>query len=153
MSAPLYAIGDIHGHKNWLDQVLDQIAADGGPDAEIVFLGDYTDRGPDSRGVVQTLIDGVAAGKPWHILRGNHDRMFCRFVDEGLLHDAQILSGKGWLHPALGGIETLASYGVTATESDDVMEILDAARAAIPRAHTDFLARRPLTFEQLVASR
>lgn len=148
MSTPLYAVGDIHGQMAWLESVLLQIEADGGPDAEIVFLGDYTDRGPDSRAVVQTLIDGVAAGKPWHVLRGNHDRMFCRFVDEGVLHDEQILSGKGWLHPALGGLATLASYGVAASEDADVMRMLDDARDAVPRAHTDFLGNRPLTFEQ-----
>ncbi len=148
MTRPFYAIGDIHGQMACLDSVLLQIEADGGPDAEIVFLGDYTDRGPDSRAVVQTLIDGVAAGKRWHVLRGNHDRMFCRFVDEGVLHDERILSGKGWLHPALGGVATLASYGVAASDDGDVMRMLDDARDAVPRAHTDFLANRPLTLER-----
>lgn len=147
MTRPLYAIGDIHGQMHALETVLGQVEADGGADAEIVFLGDYTDRGPDSRAVIECLLDGVNGGKPWTVLRGNHDRMFCRFVDEGLLHDERILSGKGWLHPALGGVETLASYGVTASQDGDIEAILAAARDVIPRAHTDFLWDRPLTFE------
>ena len=77
---PIYAVGDIHGYLDQLDRALALIQADGGPDAQIVFVGDYTDRGPDSRGVIQRLLDGVNAGRPWHVLRGNHDRMFTRFV-------------------------------------------------------------------------
>lgn len=148
MTQPLYAVGDVHGQKSELDKVLDWIAADGGPEAEIVFLGDYVDRGPDSRGVIQALIDGVAEGRPWHVLRGNHDRMFCRFLQGGILHDDRILSGKGWLHPALGGVATLASYGVTASEDGDIAAILADARAKVPAAHVDFLAGRDLTLER-----
>ncbi|KPP93090.1 MAG: serine/threonine protein phosphatase PphA [Rhodobacteraceae bacterium HLUCCA08] len=143
--APLYAIGDIHGHSDQLDQALARIAADGGAAAPVVFLGDLVDRGPDSRGVIQRLIDGGAAGRDWTVLLGNHDRMFLRFVRDGLLHDDRILSGKGWLHPALGGAATLASYGVQTSE--DSASALDEARAAVPRAHLDFLAARPLWAE------
>ncbi|MEM8729169.1 MAG: metallophosphoesterase [Pseudomonadota bacterium] len=148
MSAPIYAIGDIHGQIHGLEVVLERIAADGGSEAEIVFLGDYTDRGPDSRAVVQRLIDGVDAGRPWHVLRGNHDRMFCRFVAEGVLHDDRILSGRGWLDPALGGATTLASYGVEADQAGDIMEILEATRSAVPDRHIAFLADRDLTLER-----
>ncbi|MAC79527.1 MAG: serine/threonine protein phosphatase [Rhodobacteraceae bacterium] len=145
MTQPLYAVGDIHGHKAEMDKVLEWIATDGGPEAEIVFLGDFVDRGPDSRGVIQALIDATSAGKPWHVLRGNHDRMFCRYVDEGILHDSRILSGKGYLHPALGGLETLKSYGIDAIEGDDPFELLDVAQREVPQAHTNFLASRDLT--------
>ena len=48
MTQPNYAIGDIHGQLAELHRVLDLIEADGGKDAHIVFMGDYTDRGPDS---------------------------------------------------------------------------------------------------------
>jgi len=61
----IYAIGDIHGQKDMLDQALALIEADGGQDAKIVFLGDYTDRGPDSKGVIETLIEGRNAGRNW----------------------------------------------------------------------------------------
>lgn len=136
----IYAIGDIHGQSAMLDRALALIEADGGPGARIVFLGDYTDRGPDSRAVVQTLVDGVAAGRNWVVLRGNHDRMFTRFVRSGIETDARIASGKGWLHPALGGPMTLASYGVDTGGRG----LLAAARAAVPEAHLAFLESRPL---------
>ncbi len=61
MTRRLYAIGDIHGQHAQLTRVLDLIAADGGPDAEIVFIGDYTDRGPASADVLDTL-DGRSGG-------------------------------------------------------------------------------------------
>ena len=116
----IYAIGDIHGQLDMLKAAHARIEADkarvGDPDAQIIHLGDYTDRGPDSNGVIQYLIDGIAAGKPWLAIRGNHDRMFSRFVRHGIAHDAQIKSGKSWLHPALGGVDTLASYGVDAED-------------------------------------
>lgn len=57
-SGSIYAIGDIHGQLAELHRVLDLIEKDGGKDAQIVFLGDYTDRGPDSRGVIDLLIEG-----------------------------------------------------------------------------------------------
>ena len=109
---PIYAIGDIHGQKEMLDHALALIAADGGDDAQIVFLGDYVDRGPDSRAVVETLVGGVAEGRRWTCIKGNHDRMFTRFVREGIEHDARVRSGISWLNPRLGGAMTLASYGL-----------------------------------------
>ena len=161
---PIYAVGDIHGHSEQLDRALALIDADGGPDAQIVFLGDYTDRGPDSRGVIQRLIDGVAAGRPWHVLRGNHDRMFTRFVRDGTSTDPMIASGKGWLHTALGGPMTLSSYGaldgfhhpdgggdallrngldpIPAQYRDQLVTL---AQDAVPSAHLDFLEACALT--------
>ncbi len=139
----IYAIGDIHGQLDMLETALSRIEQDGGADAHVVFLGDYVDRGPDSRGVVQALIDGLAAGRNWTVLRGNHDRMFCRFVTDGIEHDNRISSGKGWLHPALGGRETLMSYGVDPDAPDASIK----ARAAVPAEHLAFLASRDLWFE------
>ncbi|MGB1236398.1 MAG: metallophosphoesterase, partial [Planktomarina sp.] len=76
----IYAIGDIHGHSAKLDIALDRIETDGGKDAQIVFLGDYTDRGPDGKGVLDRLVQGQAAGRNWVFLKGNHDRMFEWFL-------------------------------------------------------------------------
>ena len=59
----LYAIGDIHGRLDELDNALSLIEADGGPNATIVFLGDYTDRGPNSCGVIERLIEGKQSSK------------------------------------------------------------------------------------------
>ena len=45
--------------------MLDLIEKDGGKDAQIIFLGDYTDRGPDSRGVMDLLVEGQAKSRNW----------------------------------------------------------------------------------------
>jgi len=144
---PIYAIGDIHGYAERLEAALAWVETDGGPDAHIVFLGDYVDRGPESRAVVERLRTGVAEGRPWTVLRGNHDRMFCRFVQGGVVHDDRISSGHGWLNAALGGVKTLASYGVAADEFGPMDRIWAAARAAVPADHIAFLADRPLTYQ------
>ena len=139
----IYAIGDIHGQIDQLENALRLIEIDGGADAHIVFLGDYTDRGPNSRAVVERLLNGIAEGRNWTVLRGNHDRMFCRYLADGTEHDSQIKSGKGWFDPALGGTETLRSYGVEVGGTDT----LKRAQAAVPPEHLAFLESRPLWFE------
>ena len=144
MTDPIYAIPDIHGQNALLDDALARIDRDGGPDARIVFLGDLVDRGPDSRGVIERILDGQARGRPWTVLRGNHDQMFLDFLDTGSLQFKQIKSGLSWLDPRLGGAATLASYGVT--EKDDTAA-WRAARTAVPRAHRDWLAGLPLWLE------
>ena len=58
MTQPVYVIGDLHGQVAELERALSLIQGDGGPDAQIVFLGDYVDRGPDSRGLVERLMLG-----------------------------------------------------------------------------------------------
>jgi len=139
MTRPIYAIGDIHGQLDMLETALSRIESDGGPDARIVFLGDYTDRGPDSRGVIDRILTGQAQGRNWIALKGNHDRMFSMFVEDYPRNDAQLLVGYHWLHDRLGGIETLASYGVPVVEGDRIFQIHALARAAVPTAHVDFL--------------
>ena len=164
----IYAIGDIHGQKEMLDHALGLIAADGGEDAHIVFLGDYVDRGPDSRGVLETLISGQEAGRPWTCILGNHDRFFARFIREGRQHDPRVKSGLNWLNPRLGGAETLASYGVVGqmhfaaqafgeqerlvhceTEAGWITPdaLIAAAQASIPERHIAFIENLPLWHE------
>jgi len=138
----IYAIGDIHGHTEKLRAALAWIEADGGPEAQVVVLGDLVDRGPDSRGVIDTLIEGIARGSNWTVLLGNHDRLFLDFVTESTVHSPLIKSGRSWLDPALGGLATLASYGIDTEQA--VPALAEAARAAVPRAHLEFLAARPL---------
>ncbi|MCZ4352002.1 metallophosphoesterase family protein [Roseovarius aestuarii] len=132
----IYALGDIHGHKGALDRALALIEADGGRDAALVVLGDLVDRGPDSRGVIDTLIAGQAAGRDWTVLQGNHDQLFLDYLELGRTHSPLVKSGRSWLSPMIGGIETLASYGVT--EPD-----VDAAQASVPQAHIEFLRGLP----------
>jgi serine/threonine protein phosphatase 1 len=143
----IYAIGDIHGQNEMLLQALDLIYADGGKDAEIVFLGDYLDRGPNSRAVVQILMDGQSAGKPWHTLKGNHDRYMSRFLDNKTVDDSATRSGLYWFNPRLGGDKTMLSYGVTAQEGDPIEQIHQAALQAVPNDHREWLANLPLTHE------
>jgi serine/threonine protein phosphatase 1 len=147
----IYAIGDIHGQIEQLERALALVEADGGKDARIVFVGDYTDRGLNSRAVIDRLIASDATGRNWVMLRGNHDRMFTRFVRDAVIDDAAIASGKGWLHPLLGGPATLAAYGVEVPDStvetrdaDIVAALSEQARAAVPKAHLEFLESRPL---------
>lgn len=157
----IYAIGDTHGQKAMLDHALVLIAADGGADAPAVFLGDYTDRGPDSRGVLDTLIAGRDAGLNWTFVKGNHDRMFLRFLEQGITHDDAIKSGLSWLNDRLGGPQTLASYGLaktgpatflrdtrnrevlvnypTADGDLSLQELVSRANDLVPEAHRQFL--------------
>lgn len=150
----IYAIGDIHGQIGQLHRALALIENEGGREARIVFVGDYTDRGADSRAVVETLMQGAAEGRNWVILRGNHDRMFTRFVRGGVIDDPAIASGKGWLHYHLGGVATLRSYGLAVPEADEirdpaqVADLAAAARDAVPEAHLTFLESRPLMHQE-----
>lgn len=147
MSRPIYAIGDVHGQLEALDRALELIARDGGDAAEVVILGDLVDRGPDSRGVIDRLIQGEAAGRNWHVLRGNHDRLFLNFLQLGETRDANIRSNLTWANRRLGGAETLRSYGVTGLTDDPDPEVIAAARTAVPTAHVDFLESCPLFVE------
>ncbi len=137
-----YAIGDIHGQLEMLRAAHARIARDreatGDAAAPVVHLGDLIDRGPDSRGVIDFLIEGVGGGAPWIVLRGNHDQLFL-----DLLHGKDD-NAAAWLEPRIGGSETLASYGVRTGTFRSRRAILDDARAAIPEAHRRFLAGLPL---------
>ncbi len=147
MTQPLYAIGDIHGQLSELDRVLALIEADGGPDAPVVFLGDYTDRGPDSCGVLERLIDGQSAGRNWTFLMGNHDRMFLWFMQSYPRHDAHLPIELYWLHARLGGDTTLASYGVAFNNKNRQLAVHELARAAVPETHLAFLEKLQLCHE------
>lgn len=148
MADTLYAIGDIHGHLDKLDRALALIEADGGRDAEVIFVGDYIDRGPDSRGVIQRLIDGRAAGRRWTCLKGNHDRMMEWFFEPEPRHDPYLLVGYHWLHERLGGTETLASYGVTIPERVRMNALQRTARPLVPDAHINFLRGLSIAVER-----
>ncbi len=99
MSGRLIAIGDIHGCAAALDALLTAIAPQ--PTDTIVTLGDYVDRGPDSKGVIDRLIAlsqrcGLVA------LQGNHEEMMLQVVRDGQ-------PPYHWLQ--YGGVDTLDSYG------------------------------------------
>lgn len=146
MSDPIYAIGDIHGQIEMLQQALDKIERDGGKDARIVFLGDYVDRGANSKSVVQLLMDGVQTGKNWTCLLGNHDRMFTMFLEDYPRTDYRLKPGYDWFHKNIGGIETMASYGVEVHSESRLFQIHEDAKKAVPQLHLDFLSNLPTTF-------
>lgn len=139
MSRPIYAIGDIHGQFDQLETALDHIAADGGEEAQIVFLGDYVDRGPKSAQVLELLIDGQKAGLPWITLKGNHDRMFEWFMEDFPRHDAHMHLGFHWFHERVGGTETLGSYGIRFEAPIRLNELHAIAQECVPTRHVDFL--------------
>lgn len=148
MSDPIYAIPDIHGHLDALEHALRLVEADGGQDAEIVFLGDLVDRGPDSRRVLERLMQGLSDGRRWHVLMGNHDELFLRFLARGTVDHPRIKSKVPWTHPRLGGLETLASYGLDADENVEPGELFGAARDAVPADHVRFLSGLPRHLER-----
>jgi serine/threonine protein phosphatase 1 len=98
-----YAIGDIHGRLDVLDACIERIEQHrAGQPAKTVFLGDYIDRGPNSRGVVDRLIAGSQSDMTWVVLGGNHEDMALLAYHEPETH-------RGWW-VANGGGATLVSY-------------------------------------------
>lgn len=147
MTHPIYAIGDIHGQLGMLDDALALIERDGGSDAQIIFLGDYVDRGPDSRGVIDTLIAGLAKGRNWTPIKGNHDRMFQWFLEDVPRHDPHLLVGLHYFHDRIGGVQTMASYGVTFDDQTRLKDLHAHAKSVVPQSHVDFLNALALTCE------
>ncbi len=143
-----YAIGDIHGQIDLLRAAHQRIAADrahhGDMDAPVIHLGDLTDRGPESRAVIDYLLDGIAKGAPWIVIKGNHDRMFALFCRARPMRDTVLRPGLDWLHPRLGGSTTLASYGISNAWERFLPEVHGEARKLVPAAHLDFLENLPL---------
>lgn len=133
----VYAVGDIHGRADLLDELLAQIEADAARvDARrrtLVFLGDYIDRGPQSSGVIETFLSGLPRGFDAHFLKGNHEALLLAF-----LGDATEL-GRWLLN---GGDATMRSYGVD-TERLGLLSAggetwRDAFATALPPAHLAF---------------
>jgi serine/threonine protein phosphatase 1 len=139
----VYAIGDIHGRLDLVEQLLAMIDADdearGPAQTELIFLGDLVDRGPESRGVVERLM-GLRQERPVRFLIGNHEEVFLRAV----AGDARALR----FLVRIGGRETLFSYGISEEEyreldHDDLIAVI---RERVPASHVAFLS----SFEQWI---
>ncbi len=140
-----YAIGDIHGHSDQLAARHALIAADmqvHGP-APVIHIGDLVDRGPDSPGVIDFLLEGIARGEDWSVLTGNHDRLFALFMEGPDLHDPRLRPDLSWLHPRIGGVATLTAYGVKKAADRPVGRVWEDARVNVPEAHLAFLRGLP----------
>ncbi len=144
----IYAIGDIHGQLEKLIEAHELIVRDRAKVRDmagvVVHVGDLVDRGPDSRGVIDFLIKGVASGEPWVTLKGNHDRMFEGFLGDPDHYDPGLRAGLHWIDPRLGGDETLRSYGVEGAGERFLSDLHEAARRAVPAGHRAFVAGLPL---------
>lgn len=144
----IYAVGDIHGYLDQLLAAHARIAEDrartGNTEGPIVHVGDLVDRGPDVKGVIQYLIDGIDAGEDWLVLCGNHDRLFSDFLAGGDGTHARLRKGLTWHHHRMGGSQTLASYGLKRKLLERDASFRARARAKVPAAHQAFLKDLPL---------
>lgn len=136
----IYAIGDVHGRLDLLETLSEMIARDLSaspvPSAVEMFLGDYVDRGPHSRQVIEWLIDAPPIGTERICLMGNHETLLL-----GALSDTEQMTT--WLYN--GADTTLASYrAVPDLGPAGVAESARAAfAAALPQAHRTFLEALP----------
>ena len=121
-AARRFVIGDVHGCLEELDRLLDHLAPESAD--TLCFLGDYIDRGPDPRGVVDRLIRLGGEGPECLFLKGNHEDMFLAFMGRSGRHGDAFL----WN----GGDATLASYGCEGLSGTEVANRL-------PAAHRQFL--------------
>ncbi len=143
----IYAVGDVHGHLEKLREAHRRITldcADAGGPAPVVHVGDLVDRGPDSRGVIEFLKDGLERGEDWVVLRGNHDQLFADFAGGGDGSDPKLRKGINWLDTIMGGDKTLASYGAKKRVLESKAAFRNRARAAIPQEHIAFILNLPL---------
>ncbi|TAH35342.1 MAG: serine/threonine protein phosphatase [Alphaproteobacteria bacterium] len=105
----VFAIGDIHGclsHLEDLQQKILAYAANYPSHKKIaVYLGDYIDRGPSPKGVIDNLLGGSLPGFDTFFLKGNHEQMLLDFMETAGL-------GQVWFDYTNGGRDTIHSYGV-----------------------------------------
>jgi len=134
----VYVTGDIHGRADLLDDVFLRIDNDVAANSQArtleVFLGDYVDRGPDSRGVIDRLIHRSTTHEVV-ALKGNHEAAFLDVLNKKL-------SISLWKQ--YGGGATLMSYGVTTSMDDS--EAWHTLANCIPSDHWNFLSRLPTQF-------
>ena len=125
-----YAIGDIHGRRDLLEELLKRIdnddASRGPARTHLILLGDLIDRGPDSAGVVRFVGELMAASNRVRLVKGNHEEVFVKAAQ------GSARAARGLL--AMGGAETLASYGIHQEEADHgtLQDLAELIRARIP---------------------
>lgn len=146
----LYVVGDIHGRVDLLLALLRKIAFDAARNEtaaqrELIFLGDYVDRGPDSRGVIDLILSTEAESDFWQVtaLKGNHEAALLQFLDDP----------NFWpMWSEFGARETLTSYGVAppapGSEETDWLRASRQLNAALPVNHRAFLEGLELTADR-----
>ena len=136
----VYAVGDIHGSLVPLRLLRDAIHehAEAHPIERkcLIYLGDYVDRGFDSRAVIELLVNDPLPGFEQVFLKGNHEDGMLRFLADGS-------NTLFWV--AYGGIATMVSYGVKppdpATDETEVTRARKELAKKLPPAHLDFFAK------------
>jgi serine/threonine protein phosphatase 1 len=115
-AARTYVIGDIHGCLDEVDRLLDEIA----PESRdtVCFLGDYIDRGPSSKAVIERMLRLESEGPRCTFLKGNHEDMFLDYLGLGGHYGDVFLQN--------GGGPTLASYGFLGLSAEAIAERLPA---------------------------
>lgn len=133
----VFAVGDVHGRLDLLIKLIDIIKIDIAlrepNQATLVFLGDYIDRGEDSSGVIDYLINLSIPGAECVFLMGNHEKYMIDLMAVGGQTEA-------WFQN--GGLATLKSYGVGHTDGEgplDGQRLGQALKTALPKPHTEFL--------------
>lgn len=125
----IYAVGDIHGRHDLLDSLFEKIIDDSlqfsdGRNMKIIFLGDYVDRGDNSKDVLDRLVLlKERLGTQTEFLAGNHEAALLGFLNDPF-------KNKNWLE--FGGRQTLGSYGVAPPKTAD-------SRAELQQVHDTFL--------------
>lgn len=104
----VWAIGDVHGRLDLLKPLVEAIKAQAADSTftrkVVIFLGDYIDRGPDSRDVIRHLVNlPWNVGIEWRFLKGNHEQTMLDFLEDPSI-------GNQWCE--YGGADTLISYGL-----------------------------------------
>ena len=140
----VYAVGDIHGRADLLDELIALIEADerdrGAAETTLIFLGDIVDRGPASAAVIDRL-RGLAHARPdVRFLLGNHEEIFLGALDG----EPKALR----LFCRIGGRETVLSYGMEAAEYErlDYEELVQRLETLVPDEHREFLRK----FEDMI---
>lgn len=132
----MYCIGDIHGRADLLQLLLDWIRRDAenhDGDRQVLYLGDFIDRGERSKEVIDLLLAPPLPGFESIHLIGNHEYALLEFL-------ADPVEAAGWL--SWGGRETLSSYGILcplAPSPTELCDLRDRFEAVLPAAHRDFL--------------
>lgn len=120
----LFIIGDIHGCRKQLESLLEVVDEQIEEGDEVVFVGDYVDRGPDSKGVIDVILERQKKHPNKHVtLMGNHEDM--------------MMTGAYWIQN--GGIQTIQSYLDNEDDWKDITSHEDFLRRFVPYEHKIFL--------------
>ena len=143
----VYAVGDVHGRADLLTRLIAELNRDiarGGFEGRpiLVFLGDYIDRGFQSREVLSILLSPALSSFETYFLKGNHESAMLQFLDDPAI-------GPRW--GEFGGVETLVSYGVkpprVRTSKEEWARCSEDLNKVLPPEHRQFLASLDLSVQ------